>query len=133
MVKNVESLREIEKSLNVVKPAEPPAVVKSEDSAESLTEALLKLPEVSRRLNCLLQEQQRQTDAVEVLTKLEFDVKQSLAASKSNLAATKALLGVVQERLRFIDATDAKFQRLIVRVDSVLEDLERVLRRELNR
>ena len=127
-MKNVESLREIEKSLNTVKPAEPPAVVKSEDSAASLTEALLKLPEVSRRLNCLLQEQQRQTDAVEVLTKLEFDVKQSLAASKSNLAATKALSGVVQERLRFIDATDAKFQRLIARVNAVLDDLDRVLK-----
>lgn len=71
-------------------------------------------------------EQQRQEEAV--TTQLAVDMKSLTTKTNANLKKIDSVQAGLTERINRFDLLEAKYSRMITRVNSVLEELERVLR-----
>jgi DNA repair ATPase RecN len=125
-----EKLRQMEMSLNPIHLAEPkqkPRQPKS--SAADLTEALLKLPEITSKLDLLLREIKTSTDALITIKSLDFSIRQLIAKLDGNVDLLHDLRVNVDKRVKALDAAEAKYKRLIENIDAVLPELEKLLSR----
>jgi len=106
-----------------------PVEAKSADAkAVDVTTALLKLPLILVELSKLTREKQREVDAVEMLQDLELTVQKQLGAVEANLKATQIVDARLKRRVDSLDVVEAKWNLVIGRVNSVLDELERVLK-----
>jgi hypothetical protein len=83
---------------------------------------------ISRQLQQLIDENKRKNNLLQTFTQIDFDVKTLVDQSNVNLKKMEQISSQVDARLKVVDTLEAKWNLLMQRVSSVLDELERVLR-----
>lgn len=84
--------------------------------------------EISRQLKQLLDENKRKNDMLETFSRIDLDITALSDQSSRNLKKIGEISRQLDARLKALDSQEAKWNLIIQRVNSVLDELERVLR-----
>lgn len=99
------------------------------DSTVDLAQALIKLPKLVVALEKYASARQSELDLLSSFTQIDLDVKTLTNRAEANLKQTVDLKEYMVKRLRALDSMEAEWTLLKRRVSSVLDELERVLKR----
>ena len=124
----METIREIEKSLEKPKAPQPTDAGAKPAEPVDLAQALLKLPELIATLDKLADAQKSEADLLGTFTQIDMDVQKLTAKADVALTEIHKVKGQLDARLKTVDSLEAKWQLLINRVGNVLDELERVLK-----
>jgi hypothetical protein len=96
--------------------------------AQDLTEALLQLPELHKTLCSLLSERRRENDYLSGLCRIDMDIKTLAVKTDQNLHETAKLQLSLDARLKTLELNEAKYRRMMNRIDSILDLIEQKLK-----
>ena len=118
-------LEKIEDSLR------PPITEKVEETppASDLAEALLQLPVIASHLAELKEEKKREVNLLDTIAQVDFSINVLSEQTKANLKRTGEIESLLFKRLIGLDLLESKYSLMIDRVNRVLDELERVLKK----
>ena len=117
----LETLRESLKP----KPQQVPA---APQKSVTLTDALLKIPELTELLKQVIAIKQKETNIVNDLTKIDFSIQTLVNQSNRNLKQIDSVNDAINSRIVQFNLLEAKYNRMIEHVSDVLTEIERVLK-----
>lgn len=99
-------------------------------SAVDFTQAIMELPKILPLLKTLVDEKQKENFYAQNLTRLDVDMRQMVNKVNANIESITSLQHDVKTRIDNFTLLEAKYTRMIERVNNVLSQLEKYLEKQ---